>query len=168
MTVMWVVAGFNFYVLALQSKYFPGDFNHNTIAMFASDIPFTILGGFLSTILPARVVFALCLTMQSAAGTAIVLFIDQEDPSYIFLLLVVLARGANCALFISIYSVHPKMFPTLFGVTSIGICNFVSRSSVIFAPVVAEIAYPVPIIIFTTISLIALFCSFFMVEEEQE
>ena len=57
------------------------------------------------------------------------------------------------------------MFPTQFGVTSIGICNFVARIGLIFAPIIAEIANPTPMIIFTVLSMIALLCSQLIVED---
>ena len=105
---------------------------------------------------------------MSIAGTMLITLIDVNDPGITFLLLVICARGGNCANNCSIYVAHPKLFPTLFGVTSIGICNIASRSIVILAPIVAELEFRIPILIFTILSLTALLCSFFIVEDVQE
>ena len=60
------------------------------------------------------------------------------------------------------------MFPTLFGVTSIGIANFASRSVVIIAPLVAEIAFPVPMYIFAVSNMIAAVATMFIREQPKE
>ena len=93
-------------------------------------------------------------------------YIDFERPSKMLPVLIMIARGGASAMFCSVYSLHPKMFPTLFSVTSIGICNFVCRTGLIFAPIIAEIAYPTPMIVFTVLSMIALICSQFIVQDD--
>ena len=59
MIVIWITASFNFFMVAFQVKSFPGDFNKNTVAMFASDIPFYALGGLMLRILRPKTVFAI-------------------------------------------------------------------------------------------------------------
>ena len=167
MIIIWVVTTFNYFMIAIQVKNFPGDFNLNTIVMFGSDVPFSLLGGLLLRRFSAKKVFALSSILQSVAGIMIVGFTDVNNPSYTFLVLVACARGGVCSLFIALFTEHPRMFPTLFGVTSIGICNFASRSSVIFAPIIAEIAFPTPIIIFTILALSALVCSLFIIDDKE-
>ena len=56
------------------------------------------------------------------------------------------------------------MFPTLFAVTSMGISNIFSRSLVILAPMVAEVKYPTPIILYTVLNIIACICSTFIID----
>ena len=59
------------------------------------------------------------------------------------------------------------MFPTLFVVTSMGISNFVSRGFVILAPLVAEIAFPTPIIIFTALAILSGISAIFIIETDK-
>jgi len=47
LTTIWVVVTFNFYMINLQVKYLPGDFENNMLAMYASDIPAGIFAGFM-------------------------------------------------------------------------------------------------------------------------
>jgi len=53
-----------------------------------------------------------------------------------------------------------RTFPLLKRTTAIGICNFIARSFTIFAPLVAELDRPIPIIIVMTVTLVGLITSF--------
>ena len=57
---------------------------------------------------------------------------------------------------------HPKMFPTLFGATSLGISNLFARTIVISAPMIAEFDYPTPIVFFAALNIIAMSSSLFL------
>ena len=48
-----------------------------------------------------------------------------------------------------------ELFPTLFTGTVSGVCNFVARMGTIFAPLVAEVAPPYPMLIFISLMLLA-------------
>ena len=61
------------------------------------------------------------------------------------------SSGQFCILYMS----HLDLFPLVFATTTMGFCNIVSRSVTIFSPIFAEIAYPVPAITFTVMSLFA-------------
>ena len=54
----------------------------------------------------------------------------------------------------------PKTFPVLKRTTAIGICNFIARLFTMFAPLVAELDRPIPIIMVIVVTLIALITSF--------
>ena len=59
------------------------------------------------------------------------------------------------------------MFPTLFSVTSMGIASFFSRGIVIFAPMVAEVPFPIPMIVFTSLTAASGFTALFLIEQEE-
>ena len=66
-----------------------------------------------------------------------------------------------------------QLFPTLFCGTATGICNFAGRMATIFAPVVAEIEPPKPILILGSLLLAAFACSSMLIvptlnKEEKE
>ena len=161
-TVIWVSVTFNYYMINFQVKYFPGSFDVNTIAMFGSDIPFCLLAGFLISILQTRTVFMIFHTIQIFASLTVLAFIDPDNPGLAFPFLIALARGGVIATFVTVWVAHPKMFPTLFAVTSMGISNIFSRSIVILAPMIAEVAFPTPIIIFAVLNIISCISSWFI------
>ena len=98
------------------------------------------------------------------AGTIILLFISSSNPGWLFPALVACARVGVVGAFTAVWVLHPRMFPTLFAATSMGIANFASRGMVIIAPLVAEIAYPTPIIVFTTLTILAGCSSTFLID----
>ena len=95
-------------------------------------------------------------------------FIDHEDPGIMMLVLVGCFRFGVAGSFVGIWVNHAKMFPTLFVATSLGISNFFARLSVISAPMVAEVTYPIPVIIFTVLNVLAGVSSLFLVDLEGE
>ena len=159
MTVVWMTVAFNYFMINLQVKYFPGVFEINMIVMFSTDIPASLFAGYLITVLRAKVVFMTFFALQAVAGLCILLFTNAQDPGVAFPLLIAAARVGVAGAFTAVWAIHPKMFPTLFAVTSIGISNIVSRSIVTLAPMAAELAYPTPIIIFTILNIGAFFSS---------
>jgi len=80
--------------------------------------------------------------------------------------LVGLARLGVASTFASLYMAHPQFFPTLFAVTSMGISNLVCRIAVIFAPYMAEVSFPTPIIVFTVLQIAAAVASVFIITPE--
>ena len=167
MTIVWITVAFNYYMINLQVKYFPGEFSINMMVMTASDIPACLLAGYLVTKFSPRRVFIIFFTLQSLAGISILTFISVSNPGWTFPTLVGCARLGAVGAFTSTWLTHPRMFPTLFAVTSLGIANFASRSFVIFAPMVAEIAYPIPVVIFTSLTILAGISSLFIIENKQ-
>ena len=81
---------------------------------------------------------------------------------FLFVALVIFARFGIAANYNLVYIQHVKMFPTLFLVTSLGIANFVCRIAVAIAPMVAEIKDPIPMILFTVLTLLTAFASLFI------
>jgi len=77
-----------------------------------------------------------------------VLFVDVDNSGVEMPILTACAHVGVSCIGTTLYMTHPDYFPTLFAVTSMGIANFASRSSVIAAPLIAEIDYPSPMILF--------------------
>ena len=164
MAILWMTTAFNFFMINIQLKNFPGVFEINMIVMFSTDIPATLFAGYLITELRAKVVFMTFFAMQSVAGLCILLFTNAQDPGVAFPLLIAIARVGVSGARLAVWAIHPKLFPTLFAVTSMGITNIVSRILVILAPMAAELAYPTPIIMFTILNIVAFFSSSFIIE----
>lgn len=62
----------------------------------------------------------------------------------------------------------PRIFPNIKRTTAIGICNFVSFFITIFAPLIAELNRPIPILIIIVVSEIALLVSFTFKSEKED
>ena len=111
-----------------------------------------------------RIIFMSLFFLSFVASLCLVLFADTENPGAEMTIYIILIRFGLTASFCAVYIIHPKMFPTLFAATSIGITNLFARSIMIFAPFVAEISYPTPMIIFTILCLLAFVSSYFILD----
>ena len=162
MTVIWVACSFNFYMISFKVKYFPGSLNLNQFGSFTAECLGYIAGGFLLARFRSKAIFAGLFTLSAIAGVLIIM-VGQNTGGF-FVIFVLLAKFGVSAAFALVYVVHPKMFPTLFSVTSMGIVNIVSRFLTIFAPMVAEIKYPVPMVTFTLLCIASVLSSCFLRE----
>lgn len=90
------------------------------------------------------------------------------NSNWLFYVLVSIMRFGDTCCYAGIWIAHPRMFPTLFAVTSMGIASFFSRGCVILAPMVAEIAFPTPMIVFVAMTMVSGFTSLFLIENEAE
>ena len=57
------------------------------------------------------------------------------------------------------YLINPELFPTILLASAYGICNIFGRAVSIFAPIVAKIPNPYPLIILIGYSLLCVFLS---------
>ena len=69
--------------------------------------------------------------------------------------------------FTTVMMAHPSLFPTLFVATSLGISNFIARLAVIFAPLFAEAAPPIPMALVTSLLVFQSFLALFLRIEEK-
>ena len=121
------------------------------MVLSSADLVAALVAGRLLKVFEARTLL-FCYSLLSAfAGFGMLLLMDVEHPNWTVPILVALARIGVASTFVSLYMVHPMFFPTLFAVTSMGIANFVCRIAVIVAPFIAEMYFPTPIIVFTTL-----------------
>ena len=69
--------------------------------------------------------------------------------------MVLLAKYGISQNFNVIYVSNADVFPVLFCATSLGICNFLSRSFSAMSPLISTMEEPLPMIIFTSFSAVA-------------
>ena len=168
MTIVWIACAFNFYLTGILVKYFPGDFNMNNFVMFSFDIAANCLAGWLCSVWKPKTFFTLFFSIAIIAGMSTLLFIDNDNPGWGMPLLVGLCRFGVAGAFLGVWVNHAKMFPTLFVATSIGISNLFARVFVVASPMIAEVTYPIPVIIFTFFNVIAGTSTFFLIDIEGE
>ena len=166
-TVIWVVVAFGYYMIGLQVKYFPGSFTQNTLTLATIDCFTPFIVPLFLHVTSMRPIFLACFTVQASFCTAILIFIDPETTGATFLVLIAFVRIGIQAAFVLVWVEHPKMMPTLFAATSMGISNFVARTVVVLAPLVAEIGFYTPILIFCVMATLGIICSYFLIERPQ-
>ena len=116
--------------------------------------------------------FIVSFAISAVGGIAILMyekltnFFDSEfrstdDVFFIAFLVCVAKFGTSSALNIGFICTY-DVFPVLFSATGCGICNFFARGLTLFAPMIAEIQSLVPMLIFTSLCLLSLICSFFL------
>jgi sugar phosphate permease len=87
--------------------------------------------------------------LLATAGALMVIFADGkvESPVLLGFFLFLAKLGVSIGMLAN-YLVIMQLFPTLFTGTVAGVCNFIARMGAIFAPLVAEVVPPYPMIIF--------------------
>ena len=111
----------------------------------------------------AKTLFAGSFILAGVTGIFMVLFSGVELGAF-FMIFVLTTKLGVASGFNVIYIAHPKMFPTLFSMTSMGILNLICRFATIFAPFVAEVDEPVPMFTFTVTCFIASLCAMLLIE----
>ena len=98
---------------------------------------------------------------MAIAGSVSLLILgdDHVDLIPVFILL---AKCGVSATFNICYLANAQIFPAIFSGTAFGICNIGAKLATIFAPLVAEVDPPIPMILFTCTAFLAGIISFFI------
>ena len=127
-------------------KYVPGNLFVSTLVASIGDIPLSIGGGFLyhykgpNVAIPIFLFVALC-------GSISILTWAEAVAALIPIVVLMTRSGVKCA-FDSCYLANSTIFPAIFAGTTFGFCNIGAKMFTMFAPLVAEIQKPVPMIVF--------------------
>ncbi len=135
MTIQWTAVGFNYYIIAYQLKYFPGNIFVNTYVTALADLLGYLIGGtFMYKHIGIKHTLSTCFSIGTIGSILIIL--NANSP--FFPVFVLIGQFGIASGFCIVWIANIEVFPTLFSVTAFGICNFVSRFVTIFAPNVAE------------------------------
>ena len=85
------------------------------------------VGGVLCETIGANRAINLSWAIATGAGLLLTSYGLKHDDSWIFVVLIFIARLGVSISFNNVYLAHVPMFPTLFCATSLGICNFSAR-----------------------------------------
>lgn len=157
MIYIWIASSFGLYLVQFQMKYLPGSIYMNTILSAACDIPGSIIGGMLYKKFGVRFTLPIFYAL-SVAGSLCILFFGRlvGEESVINSIFVMLARvGVNTAMSMC-YIANAGIFPAIFGGTAFGLCNLGAKFFTIFAPMMAEVSAPVPMITFSVVTVLAI------------
>ena len=103
--------------------------------------------------------FVLSFSISVCGSFAILCLTDVPDLMPIF---VMCAKFGIASAFNLVYVSNADVFPTLFSVTAMGICNFGARIATIMAPEIAEAEAPLPMMVFCALSATAIVVTTFV------
>jgi len=164
MSAIWTTCSFTYYLAKFQLKYIPGDPFVNSVVSSMADAISRPVAYFAYKCMHTRKVMLMFFTM-SAIGSIPVIFSGGASDSFkefIVPICLLVANFGSCGNFSNLYIGHLDLFPVVFGTTTMGICNVVARFATIFAPVVAEVEEPYPMIAYTALCIMAAITSMFI------
>ena len=159
MCVMWSASTFNYYLLTFFLKYIPGNIFTNTAISNASELSAYAASGYLMNMMGVKISFFTGFLIASIGGTLLIFCFEIASAMPVFVLLA--KFGVSFAFNVS-YLGTPQLFPVVLTGTAFGICNIFSRFSTVLSAPVAEFTDPLPMIIFTSLTVIAGVLSLFL------
>ena len=98
-------------------------------------------------------------------GSLLYIFLGKSYPDAVPFMLLLGKFGLSGAF--NLVYIANSIFPTIYSTTTIGICSIFARAATIFAPMMAELPDPIPMIIFSVLSGLPIFLSFFLNVKKQ-
>ncbi len=157
MIYIWISSSFGLYLITFQLKYLPGSIYMNTLVSSFSDIPANLIGGLLYEKYGVRLTLPIFFVI-SVAGSLCVIFLGGISDTIDAIFVMFTRVGVNTS-FTLCYLANSGIFPAIFAGTAFGMCNVGAKFITIFAPMLAEVEKPVPMIIFAIVTSLAIFAS---------
>ncbi len=158
---VWTAIVFNFFLLSFYFKYFPGSIFINTTLIAVADMVSYLVSGLLLKCLNTNKALILAQTI-SATGAILYFFLYENAVAIPFV--IIMSRIGNSMSFNTMYVTNNRLFPVYFLASSFGLLNFISHLVGVGAPMVAEVADPLPFAVFLANAVIALIASLFLKE----
>jgi hypothetical protein len=149
-----MTASFNLYMIGFYMKYIPGSIFVSTLTACLGDIPLSIAGGFLYHHKGPRVAIPIFLGVAICGSISLITWVDSVKA--LIPMIVLITRSGMKATFDACYLANSTIFPAIFAGTAFGICNIGAKIVTIFSPLTAEVPNPVPMVIFSTLSTVAM------------
>ena len=153
MVFVWLSTSFNNYLLLFLTSSFTEEYKIG-ISFGVADLLSYAAAGYLYSILGAKFALVTSFAISSAGGLVVSAYGLQHQDSWIFVALIFFSRIGISFAFNIIYVAHGPLFPILFSTTSFGICGFLARVFSAFSSIFAGLSEPVPMIMFTVLSMI--------------
>lgn len=154
MSVAWAASSFSYYMVSFYYKYIPGDiFSLVIVASFAEGCA-ALISGFIATYIGTKNTLFAGFLIGGFFGAA--LAVIPPESTAIILVCLLLTKAGVAAAFNLCYLVTAEYFPVVYTSTVFGACNIFARITTIFAPLIAEIKAPIPMIFYTIFCLISM------------
>ena len=160
--IVWSISDFDYYLIQFELAYLKGDIFENAIASGISEFSAIIMAGLVLRLLGMKIAFVFNFTI-SAVGGFMLVFASALYPDWTSVF-VLLSKFGVSATFTLLFVITNRLFPTLFVTTAIGICSTISRVFTVSAVLVNEVKQPIPMIAFSTLTVVAAACSPFFKE----
>ena len=131
-TGLWIVTGFNWYLVYFQLSSMSGDFFINVMITASSDILAYSISGFLIDALGIRICYLSSFAIAITGGVLYLVF-RVSNPSLIPIFLLLSNYGNSWGCNIN-WNSNAKLFPVLYASSTNGVCYLISKLSTIVAP----------------------------------
>ena len=161
MVCLWIVSCTSYGMINIYMKYVPGTIYLNfTIAGLSEILAHITVGIFFVKLTPRWTFF--CGYTFAVIGGICLIFQKRYDSDALVAFFVLFAKfGASMAM-CACYVSTPYIFPVMLAGTAFGVCNSFGRFFSIAAPYIAEIKIPLPMEIFSVLSLLGMFVCLFI------
>ena len=153
MCFVWLSTSFNNYLLLFLTASFTEEYKIG-ISFGIADLLSYAVSGLLYKFLGARWSLVIAFGIATWGGLIVCAYGLSHQDSWLFVALIFFCRIGISFSFNLIYVAHAPLFPVLFSTTSFGICGFLARIFSAFSSLFAGISEPVPMILFTILSLL--------------
>ena len=159
MCVFWTASSFNYYLMTFFLKYIPGNLFVNTSIASLSEISSYVLSAYVMKFLGLKISYIMAWLIGATGGILMVIFSNNDQMMGVFVLL---SKFGVSFAFNNSYLGMPKLFPVALCGTAFGICNVFARFATVLSPLVAELPYPGPMIIFASCCSVGVVLAFFL------
>lgn len=166
MTYMWAACSFTYYMILIYVKYLPGNIYINTIASGFSEVLAYAVAGAIYSRMGIKITFTALFALSAVGGLLILFFGNLSD--ILMAVFVVIAKFGISGGFTILYVCTNDVFPVLFCASALGITNFSSRFLTIFSAEIAEVPPPIPMILFTGLSVLGIVLIWFVKTNEEK
>jgi len=167
MSLCWMTSAFNFNLIGFLLKYSPGSFFVNSSMSALSEVAAALVASLIYNKFGIRKAFVISFAISALGGCGILWYKTHTDfyvrrpsiDSWTFPCLVIFAKfGISSALLIC-FICNLDLWPALFAHKALIFSNFPARIATIFSPEVAEIQSLLPMILFSSLSIMTMFTS---------
>ena len=140
----------------------PGDVYNNMIILHMIDIPSHILGGLLLHRVGIKYTAVVGCVISALGGILLIVYggdASVSEPSSIFIIILALAKGGSAIITSAIYIGTATIFPAIFSGLAIGLCSASGKVFASTSSLIAELAHPIPMIIYTVCTILVLPCA---------
>ncbi|TNV80510.1 hypothetical protein FGO68_gene767 [Halteria grandinella] len=166
LVAVWIASSFNFYLINFQLKYIQGDVFVNTLVSAISELPATILAGYLYQKIGIKITLVMMFGVAIIGSISLLSLGDNHVG--LIPVFILLAKSGVSATFNICYLANAQIFPAIFSGTAFGICNIGAKLATILAPLMAEVNPPAPMIIFTCTAALAALLSLSIITKPDE
>ena len=158
MAYLWSSSSFDYYLNTFMLKYLNGSMFYNVYASVASEFLGATLSGVMVRQYGLKRTFVFSYLISAVGG---IMAIMINSPTSMPFLVMVMRFGIE-ACFTLTYLANTLIFPVEFAATANGICNVFARFLTVFSSPIAEIAQPMPLVVFSAVAGFGIILSLFI------